>query len=142
MAGGGELTITGDAELVRQLAAIADAASGRMLHRAAVAGGQLIANDAKIHAPYRRGNYRRSIHVGGEGVEGDTTGTDIGGAEIGTASATVKIGSNVEYGPFLELGTRHMPARPHLRPALESQRDAVKAEVGAAIKDQIRAAIR
>ncbi len=29
----------------------------------------------------------------------------------------VYIGTNVEYGPYVELGTRYMKARPYLRPA-------------------------
>jgi len=30
------------------------------------------------------------------------------------------VGSNVEYAPHVELGTKNMAARPYLRPALES----------------------
>jgi HK97 gp10 family phage protein len=32
------------------------------------------------------------------------------------------VGTNVEYAPFVELGTRRMRARPFLRPALEAAR--------------------
>lgn len=39
------------------------------------------------------------------------TGKDAGGP-------FVEVGSNVEYAPFLEFGTRRMAARPHLRPAV------------------------
>ena len=33
---------------------------------------------------------------------------------------TEVIGTNVEYAPYVELGTRKMAARPYLRPALEN----------------------
>jgi HK97 gp10 family phage protein len=32
------------------------------------------------------------------------------------------IGTNVEYAPYQEFGTRHMPAHPYLRPALGAAR--------------------
>lgn len=31
---------------------------------------------------------------------------------------SAKVGTNVEYGPYVELGTRYMRAQPYLRPAL------------------------
>lgn len=38
------------------------------------------------------------------------------------ASPYVDVGTNVEYAPYVELGTRRMAARPYLRPALEAAR--------------------
>lgn len=35
---------------------------------------------------------------------------------------TEVIGTNVEYAPFVELGTRRMRAQPYLRPAIENHR--------------------
>lgn len=35
----------------------------------------------------------------------------------------VDVGTNVEYAPYVELGTSRMSARPYLRPALEAARD-------------------
>lgn len=37
-------------------------------------------------------------------------------------SVFVDVGSNVEYAPYVELGTRYMHARPYLRPALQAAR--------------------
>ena len=37
------------------------------------------------------------------------------------------IGSNVEYAPFVELGTRKMAAKPYLRPAAENHSTEYKA---------------
>ena len=39
---------------------------------------------------------------------------------------TVYIGSNVEYAPFIELGTSKMGAKPYLRPAVENNREKIK----------------
>lgn len=41
--------------------------------------------------------------------------TTVGDDELGVF---VDVGTNVEYGGFVELGTVHMHARPYLRPAL------------------------
>ena len=38
---------------------------------------------------------------------------------VDTAEPAVYIGTNVEYGPFVELGTSKMQARPFLKPAVE-----------------------
>ena len=39
---------------------------------------------------------------------------------VDTAEPAVYIGTNVEYGPFVELGTSKMAARPFLKPAVEN----------------------
>ena len=39
---------------------------------------------------------------------------------------TVYVGTNVEYAPFVELGTGRMSARPYLRPALETNMDRIR----------------
>ena len=39
----------------------------------------------------------------------------------------VYIGTNVEYGPYVELGTRHMKAQPYLRPAASGHKGTYRA---------------
>lgn len=39
---------------------------------------------------------------------------------------SVSIGTNVEYGPYVEMGTRRMRAQPHLRPAAENNMERIK----------------
>jgi HK97 gp10 family phage protein len=42
--------------------------------------------------------------------------------EVGKGQFTVRIGTNVRYGLYLEVGTSKMAPRPWLRPALEKSR--------------------
>ena len=46
---------------------------------------------------------------------------------IRPSEKAVYIGTNVEYGPYVELGTRHMKAQPYLRPAASGHQDAYRA---------------
>lgn len=143
-------TLAGDKELSRQFRRMSDTMRGPTLKRALVAGALLMVNKAKANAPYKTGNLRRSLHVGGEGVGGSTTGTDIGGQVIGRDFVEVKIGTNVRYARRLEFGfagadrlgrTYNQPARPYLRPAIESEKGAAAREIVDAARDLIRAAL-
>lgn len=151
---GAEFTLTGDKELLRQFKRLEKATSGTMLKRALVSGALLIVNEAKRLAPYETGNLRRSLHVGGEGaaggLEGSTTGGDIGGQATGPDWAEVSVGTNVEYAARREFGfegtdslgrTYHDPATPYLRPAIESEKGAAQREIAAAMNAQLRKAI-
>ena len=59
-----------------------------------------IERDAKLNAPVDTGMLRASITSTGSGSE-------------------YEIGTNVEYAPFVEYGTKYMAARPFLFPAFE-----------------------
>jgi hypothetical protein len=147
--------LVGGERLASKLVALVAAGQGVSLKPAVVAGALPIANKAKMLSPYKTGNNRRGIHVGGEGslggLEGGTTGTDIGGQEVSKTSITVLVGTNVEYARRLELGfagtdalgrTYNQPARPYLRPAAESEKGVVVQEIADAARDLIRAAAR
>lgn len=56
--------------------------------------------EAKRLCPVRTGRLRASIHTGK------------------IRDRVYFVGSNVEYAPFVEFGTRKMTARPYLRPAV------------------------
>ena len=45
---------------------------------------------------------------------------------VRASEKAVYIGTNVEYGSYVELGTRHMKAQPYLRPAASGHRDVYK----------------
>ena len=83
-----------------------------------------------LHQPGRGRTYRRGGVVHRASAPGDPPATDLGRLaaattwEIGVDERGLhaRIGSNYPVQLFLELGTRRMAARPHLRPALEAAR--------------------
>jgi HK97 gp10 family phage protein len=83
---------------------------------------------------YRRGTVGHQASAPGETPAIDT-GDLIGSittAELGPMEHAVTVGA--EYAVHLEYGTRHMEARPFLRPALERSRETFIAKVGEALK--------
>jgi len=98
------------------------------LEKALTAGALIVQNVAKIKAPYKTGNLKRSIHP--ETIEK----TDI--------KVIVAVGTDVEYAPYQEFGTsRGVPAHPYLRPALDENREKVLKEVKAALAAIVKKAI-
>lgn len=65
---------------------------------------KVVEGDAKLRAPVRTGNLRSSI-----------TGRVAGEQAI--------IGTNVEYAPYMEYGTKVTKAQPYLRPALDANKN-------------------
>ena len=57
--------------------------------------------------------------------------TALGGSETFKKHGefTGRVGTNLKYGRWLELGTRKMKKRPYLRPALDSQRNRIVNEI-------------
>jgi len=76
------------------------------LHAGAVAEVAKAAHDieaaAKAKTPVKTGTLMRSYHT-----------------VIASGGLSATVGSNLTYAPHVEFGTRHMAARPHLRPAAE-----------------------
>jgi len=129
------LILTGDKELAAKFGKLSSSLRGQSLVRALEAGAMPIVNDAKQRAPYKTGNLRRSIHVGDQQSSGST--------------ASVKVGTDVEYARRIELGfagadslgrVYNQPARPYLRPALDAKKGDAREEVADALRDLIRAA--
>jgi len=89
------------------------------ISKALEASALVVEGDAKNLAPVDTGNLRNSITHEVEGKE-------------------ARVGTNVEYAPFVELGTVKMAAQPYLNPALEKNKgnikkifaDAIRREVG------------
>ena len=67
----------------------------------------IVQRSAQANAPVRTGNLRRSI----------TTRIEGHAAYVGTA---------VEYAPYVEYGTKYMPARPFLGKALEDNKPQIE----------------
>lgn len=165
--------VEGSESLRRKLGHLQQNVQGRMLERALVAGALIVQNAAKINAPYRTGNLRRSIHIGGhEDLAGDyqnvqgESGDPVPAPEGSGVKVAVYIGTNVIYarqreyggtitarnGPYLwwrdSDGSWHharsvwQAATPYMRPAIDENGDAVRQEVGEALVDLIRVAVR
>lgn len=69
--------------------------------------GESITEDAKRYAPVDTGTLQESIRYAVQGK-----GEDI----------ELRVGSDVEYSVYVEVGTSKMSAQPYLRPALETRR--------------------
>lgn len=143
------VTITGEADLLARLGRLSEAAQGKTMERALVAGALVIQNAAKVKAPYQTGNLRRSIHIGGhadlnpdKGEIVDKTGAAVPRPELGANTVAVYVGTDVSYAPAVEYGSETRRPKPYLRPAADENKDAVKTEVSAALADLVRAAAR
>jgi len=114
--------VTGAEEVVRRLNLMADKAE-EAVEAAAMAGAEVVRADAQKRAP--RGDTERLA----EGMTAELEG-------VKGTKATVRIGPDKEafYGLFHEVGTKKMPARPFLRPALDER----KAEAEKAVADELR----
>lgn len=100
-----EFKVTIDKEAINRLA------GGPDITRALQLIGQTGEASAKTHVAVDTGNLRRSIthELGKRGL-----------------LQYVRVGTNVEYGVFQELGTRFHEAHPFLRPAMEDVRKVIR----------------
>lgn len=115
------LTVTGTRDLEAKLGRLSNAMAAQHLANATLAGALVIEAGAKEKAPVRTGNLRRSIHSAI--VESSAT------------HAAAMVGTDVEYAPYLEYGTRRMSARPYLRPALDERKDQARVVIEAALRN-------
>ena len=134
------VTVTGDKAVRRRLGAVSRELAGKGIDVALRAAALVPMNAAKRAAPYLTGNLRRSIHVGGyrDGLEGGTTGTDIGKA----GKHAVAVGTNVVYSRIIEYGGPGRAAKPYLRPAIDNNKREIRQEFADALRDVLKAALR
>lgn len=147
-----QMQLSGSESLSRKLQALSEAARSQALEGAIVAGALLVQNAAKDNAPFVFGTLRRSIHIGGhEDLNPDGVGGQLPDPEVEGGRATVYVGTDVEYARRIEMGfegedsrgrTYHQAAQPYLRPAIDENQQAVSHEVGEALRDLLRAALR
>jgi HK97 gp10 family phage protein len=112
------LLFDGLPEMRMAFQALVEAAGPDVLEESLQGGAMLIQNDWKERAPIRTGTYRRSIHIETE--------------EKTPAGCTIAIGTDITdppYPVYLELGTRHMAARPSAQPAFDETGPAAQGEV-------------
>jgi HK97 gp10 family phage protein len=96
------------------------------LDQAMFEGGNEILDVAAPKTPFRQGNLResgyvatqkRSSYKGGKGHRKEIRPKAVGAAVIAFSWFTAR---------FWELGTRHLPARPFLRPGFDERRNAAR----------------
>lgn len=117
------VTLKGDRELIAKFEKLDRSMRGKVLENAVRAGALPIQNAAVIKAPIRFGTLRRSIHT--EIVNADDT------------HAEAEIGTDLEYAPYQEFGTRKMAAHPYLRPAFDEESGNAQKEIAEALKAQL-----
>jgi len=118
-------------DLDRQIKKMISVATPNDLEAALIVGGLSILNKAKLNAPVKTGTLRRSLHIGGNtklpsrpqygtGENADQY-SDIGVIKRKTR-VLIKIGTNLEYAPFVEFGTKFQNAQPFLRNAYDEKK--------------------
>lgn len=151
-------------DVVRRLAYLgADLEQAMQL--AVIAGGQVVANDAKRRAPKLTRTLSRSIHVeaGESSLQGATAlvGTDVVYAAIHEYGGTIQHPGGTPYivtssgAKFLRKDGRypagvrftkphpiHISAQPYLRPALDENRGQVSQAIGISLQAYLRRVLR
>ena len=127
------VNVIGDRVLDRRLAALERNAGRTILSRATAAGAEVIREEAARLAPRSAGRGPHAAdHIKRRRKKASRT------------SALFEIGYDRKkawYLRFLELGTKFISARPHLRPAMDGKKDEATREVGRVLKrgiDQAR----
>lgn len=108
--------VLGEQSLARKLAAIGPALDAAMKREVKVAAVN-IQNGARRRVPVKTGRLRNSITH-----------------EIAEDGLNAAIGSNAQYAPYVEFGTRRMRARPYLFPAFEEERPQYMARLRRALQ--------
>ena len=126
--------LLGDKTLARRLAALERNAGRTILSRATAAGAEVVREEAARLAPRSStGGVHAADHIKRRRKKASRT------------RALFEIGYDRKkawYLRFLELGTKFISARPHLRPALDNKKNEATREVGRVLKQGIDAARR
>lgn len=126
---------------------------GKLSKSAYIAGGKLVESDAKKSIQAKSGGESVVRYRNGGGAYNHTVSkpnnapnTDTGRlvASINTeiASDGVYVGTSLEYGKFLEFGTKHMTERPWLMPALAKNEQTIIDLQISAINKSIRSSAK
>ena len=119
------IEINGIAQLMKKLNKISSTATKEAVMSGIEKGCLRVERDAKI-------NLTKNDSV----ISGILRASITHKLDPSTLSATV--GSNVEYAPYVELGTQYQGAKPYLYPALRDNRDNIKQDVANALQQAIR----
>jgi len=105
-----------------------DKALDKAIERLLVGAGIAIEGDAVVRTPVDTGRLRGSITYATKKERSRANGSATAKDTVSTPSQkwTLHVGSNVEYAPYIEYGTKYMQKRPFLRPAMMRHRGTVK----------------
>jgi HK97 gp10 family phage protein len=144
------LKLTGFDGLEKALKELPDEVARKVAEQSLRKGARIIADEMKARAPVRQDG--RVKKMGKNAKTGRLPGylrASIGvrikrGLDAALATLAVGIGPNrrAYYASFLEFGTRHEPARPFARPALDAKGDEAVQAIGADMGPRIEAAFR
>lgn len=139
---------------------------------ALVAGGLVLQNGMKVRAPKKTRTLARSIHIGGHEDQspdfndaGEQSRGKVPPPERSKNKIKIFIGTNLIYAAIQEFGGEitpkrapflrfqidgewitarrvRIPAHPYVRPTMDEDGAEAKREVGAALRDIIRAAVK
>lgn len=122
------LEVVGVNELARNLVGLGRRFSARTpLEAAVLRGGNIIASEAARLAPKDTGKGAASIAA------------RIISSRRGVVTAAIGPGRNQFYMMFQELGTSRHPAKPHLRPAVESHGRRAILAIGEFYREELKA---
>ena len=135
MPDGFDISLLGDKELQRKLTRLVPAVQRKVLKKALRKAGKVVLAAARAAAPVRTGNLRRFLRLGDMKSRRDRVGVEV---RTGTRDELgIPQGSRFYYPAHIELGTRKLPARPYLRPALKGK----ETEALAIISSELRSGI-
>jgi HK97 gp10 family phage protein len=120
------VSVDGFDELNAALRAVGNRTTGLVLEKAAKAGAEVIAAQAKRLAPRDTGALADGIDV------------EPGRLQQGRAQYGISYNKRQWYGRLIELGTKFMPAHPFLRPAMDTKAEEASDAVGASLRDSLR----
>ena len=120
-----KVEIEGAEKIVKVLKSMEDAA-GNVLMKGAEAGGKIALEDAKRNCPVDTGALRNSLKL----VKDKQT----------AKKATVKVDydRSIKYGTYVELGTKHNPANPFMRNAVDGNMTQINNEISETVAKAVR----
>ena len=134
------IKIRGTKELEAAVKKLSSEMREKAVPAAVVSGALIVVNDAKRKAPIITGTLRRSLHIGGHGDKtpdhkvGPPPTKPLPPPKWRGAILTAFVGTNLIYAPPVEFGMSNRVAKPYLRPALDQNKQTVKAEMRAVLK--------
>jgi HK97 gp10 family phage protein len=116
-------TVQGLDQFLAQLEGLSSVAQSDIIRTAVMDGAYITEREAKRIVPVDTGNLKNSIR------------SEID--EVTHSFVSAVTGTNVEYAPYVELGTSRQSAKPYLRPAQDTQVDQIKRAIETGVLREI-----